>query len=663
MKKILTTFVVMMITAGFCFADELTVSLLSRRKVKTRPLVYERQIPSSRNIEENKKTEKLEKPEKIEKVEKIEKLDKVEREIAEIPSVFKEYKKSPQEVEFGSTRNWINAINPNSWNNRAGAGFPGGRGANQLVVYTPDYGYKTGTNEYGAEAIVEGNIVTELSGADSHIPKNGVVISGHGQAKKWINSALTVGTKVYIDKYTNMIYTYTTSDSFLFESEKKISEAEQILDYYRNSSSDYNWKLPYSYISDAKEYLKKAEKNPREVQKYSRLAIDSANDALKSALPYKSTELKGIWLRPTETSETRIIETVNRIQQAGIDNIFLETYFHGKTIFPSKVMSEYGLTPQYETFQGIDPLKIYIREAHKRRMKIHVWFETFYVGNENPNSNSKSILAVYPSWGNKTKKDINSEGPSKSTSEHNGYFLDPSNPEVQEFLGKLAEEIITVYRPDGINIDYIRYPNSVGSNDNSNWGYTDVARNDFLAIYGTDPAQIKRNTQEAADWNAYRIEQVSNMVKKFGQIGRKNNVYVSAVIFPDRQAALNTKFQDWKTWSARGYLNGITPLFLTCDCKTANKMMTDVINSKAYNTDFYAGLFVTFMGGADEDLIRQIHEARKVNAKGVIIFDYAHLNNKYIETLSKGVFSRQSPFSQQQKYQEQEKRKGWKLFN
>ena len=128
------------------------------------------------------------------------------------------------------------------------------------------------------------------------------------------------------------------------------------------------------------------------------------------------------------------------------------------------------------------------------------------------------------------------------------------------------------------------------------------------------------------------------MVKKIGNLGRANKVYVTAVIFPDRESAYNRKYQDWRTWSVRNYIDGITPLFLTCDSKTANKMMTDVVLEKSALTDFYAGLFVTFMGGADEDLIRQIHESRKVNAKGVILFDYAHLSDKYINTLSAGVF-------------------------
>lgn len=458
----------MLIANLACHADELTTVLTARREIKTQPLILNTKPQENDYIEVNL-------PEEI------------------LPPIYKPYQPSKGEVVFSYTKNLINAIDPTALTNRTGSYLPGARGINQLVIYTPNYGTRTNTNEFGAEAVVEGNTVTELSGADSFIPKDGLVISGHGKAKTWMNSAIKVGTKIYIDKTSNHIYTYTTSESYIFESEKKISEAEQMLEYYRTTSPDYNWKVPYSYINDAKNYLKKARRNPDEVQKYSQAAIEASNDALKSVVPYKNGELKGIWLRPTEKTEDDIKASLDKLKCAGIDNIFIETYYHGKTIFPSKTMQAYGFTPQYEQFAGIDPLEIWIREAHKRGMKVHTWFETFYAGNQNPDSNPQSILAMNPSWGNKIKKDADLTLPSRSASEHNGYFLDPANPYVQDFITKLLEEIATRYKPDGINLDYIRYPNCISSNESANWGYTEYARNDFFMIYGVDPITLKKN--------------------------------------------------------------------------------------------------------------------------------------------------------------------------
>ena len=587
-----------------------------------------------------------------------------------IPPAFKPYEPSKDEVVFSHTKAWINSIDPNAYTNRTGSYLPGSRGINQLVIYTPAYGIRTNTNEFGAEAVVEGNTVTELSGADSFIPPNGVVISGHGKAKTWINQSIKVGTKIYIDQDANIVYTYTTSASYLFESEKKIAEAQQMIDFYKASVPDYNWRVPNSYINDAKNYLKKAQKNPDEVQKYSKLAIEAANDALKSVIPYKSNELKGVWIRPTEKTPEDITATINRIKKAGINDIFLESYFHGKTIFPSETMKAYGFTVQNDQFAGFDPLAIWIKEAHKRNMKVHIWFETFYAGPQNPKDNPQSILGRNPAWGNKTKKDADYLEASKSTSEHNGYFVDPANPQVQDFLYKLIDEIITRYKPDGINLDYIRYPNCVAVNEASSWGYTTVARDEFKQMYGVDPVDIKVTDALWPVWCGYRRAKVTDMVRKVGKLGRQKHTYITAVIFPDGQAALDKKQQDWKTWSQNNYLDGFTPLFLTCDSKMANSMMQDVLKSKAPKTDFYAGLFVTFMSGSEEDLIRQIHEARKLNANGVIIFDYAHLSDKYVKALSTSVFAQhyslkimpQDKKSQQvynQKKEPVKKKKSW----
>lgn len=553
-----------------------------------------------------------------------------------------ELNNNSNEIIFSQKVYPISSIDPTILTNMSGSYYPGLRGANQLIIYTPAYGLRTNTNEFGSEAIVEGNIVTSLSGADSIIPQNGLVISGHGSAKQWMNQNIVLGSKVYVNKDTKTLTVYVTSDSFLYGAREKIKEAQDIISYYKDKSYLYDYKKPCVYIDKAQEYLKKAEKEPKEVQKYSSLAIESANSALTYSIPYEKNELKGVWIRPTETSDSQIISTIDKIKAAGINEIFLETYFHGKTIFPSKTMEKYQFINQNEKFVGFDPLRTWVNEAHKRGMKVHIWFETFYVGNQSPKDNPHSILAVRPDWGNKTKRSFDSLSPVPSLSEHGGYFIDPANPQVQAFLEELITEIICEYKPDGINLDYIRYPQSIAakytSYDLSNWGYTDYARSEFKCKYGKDPLDIQYSDPTWELWDKYRQDKVTSFVLRISQLTKANQLQLTTVIFPDRQKALETKQQDWRTWSALNYVDGFTPLLLTCDAKTAATMMQDVIKNKNSSTALYSGLFITFMGGSNEDLLRQIHEARKLDAKGVIIFDYAHLEDRFVNTLTSSVF-------------------------
>ncbi len=556
-------------------------------------------------------------------------------------SPYFEYIPSANEQVYQKSTYKYNALDPTIRNNIAGSGYPGMRGANQLVIYTSSHGISTNTNEFGAEAIIIGNTVTSLSGADSLIPTNGIVISAHGRAKTWLNQNVHVGTKIYIDTDAKTITALTTSESYIFAAKEKIEEALTMVHYYQHNSYNYNAKPTKELISNAKRNLKKAQRSSFAAKEFASLAMQNANDAIATAIPYKSNELKGIWIRPTSNTEAGIIAAIDKLQTAGINNIFLETYFHGKTIFPSETMKSYGFTEQNEAFVEIDPLEIWIREAHKRNIKVNIWFEAFYIGNK-PQVGT-SILAVKPEWSNINFKNADAEGPVQSVSEHNGYFLDPANPEVQSFLTELVKEIITKYQPDGFNFDYCRYPQSIASRYagyvQSNWGYTKYAREEFKMIYGQDPIDLSYGTNFWNEWDNYRRDKITLFLSKASKLCRENRILVTAVVFPNRTMALETKQQDWSTWSDNNYVDAFTPLYLTCDAKTIKVMIFDMLKDMSPRTKLYAGLFVTFMNGSSEDLIRQIHETRKLNLGGIILFDYAHLQDKYIKTLTKSVFS------------------------
>lgn len=521
--------------------------------------------------------------------------------------------------------------------------YPGLRGPNQLIVYTPSFGLRTGTNEYGTEAIVENNMVVRLNGADSIIPLNGFVISGHGKSKNWILKNIQIGSKVYIDYANNSIKVYLTPESLLFAAKEKQKDVKNVIAYYNMLDRNYNNKKAIDCINNSDDLLKRAEKRPEKTQSYITEAMQSLEDAMKNAIPYYHNEMKGIWIRPVETTPSDIEKTIKRIHNAGITDIFLETYFHGKTIYPSKYLQEKGVTSQREEFVGFDPLDIWIKEAHKRNMKVHIWFETFYLGNENPKLNKNNVLNVYPTWVNKRRIHFDSIEPVPSLSEHNGYFLDPANIQVQAYLKGILNEIITKYKPDGINLDYIRYPQTVDSSYSNyaetNWGYTQFARNDFKEIYGIDPINIEYGTGDWELWAQYRQNKISQFVSGIRDITKNSNIKLTTVIFPDLQKSKITKMQDWRVWSMNNYVDGFTPLLLTGDKNTANLLMKDVKRNTSISTNIYPGIFVTFMGGTIEDLLLQIHTTREYKTKGQILFDYAHLDDKYVEALTTRVFN------------------------
>jgi uncharacterized lipoprotein YddW (UPF0748 family) len=306
-------------------------------------------------------------------------------------------------------------------------------------------------------------------------------------------------------------------------------------------------------------------------------------------------------------------------------------------------MQAYGIKAQRPEFEGWDPLQVWINEAHKRDMKIQIWFQTFYVGNENISANPKHILSVYPQWANYQKKNSLNNKPMPSISEHNGYFLDPANFDVQKFLTAMLTEIVTDYDIDGLNIDYIRYPKSLTTKFpgylDSTWGYTVFARNEFKNSYGKDPIELESTDPLMAKWIAYRQDKVTDFVSKLRSIvGTKKNIMISTVIFPGQQDTAATKLQNWPLWAQKGYIDAFTPLIMTSDRYMAGNSVREIRSLAGNNVCILSGLFEPFTSGNPADLIGQIASVRQEGVSGIILFDNAHLGDDFITALSARIF-------------------------
>lgn len=78
--------------------------------------------------------------------------------------------------------------------------FDRGRRADELIIFTSDFGTHTLTNEWGQEAAVVDGVVVAMRGYGTsqlfEIPENGFVISVHGAARYWYEANISIGAEI-----------------------------------------------------------------------------------------------------------------------------------------------------------------------------------------------------------------------------------------------------------------------------------------------------------------------------------------------------------------------------------------------------------------------------------------------------------------------------------
>lgn len=544
---------------------------------------------------------------------------------------------------FQRTTAVVDAVNPSPLTNPKGSGFPGYRGGNQLVLYDAGYGATTtGTNEFGYEVTVRNGIVTDHEGSNSSIPSDGFVLSGHGRGKNWLIGNVPIGARVDLPEGAREVTSRVDFETYEYQLNRKLAESPC-------KSPEKSRKIGTCHMVERARH--DAEKLYAEGQADAATglmtqALEDLNRFIWTQYPaFPASAIKAAWHRPVEKNAAEVGQTLERLKKAGLNTVFLETYFHGYTIFPSETYRAYGLPAQNPKFAGVDLLKIWVSEAHARGMQVHPWFQTFYAGT-NAYLPPGPILAKYPEWTNVqySSLDLSKRAQVKLTSstlELGGYFLDPANPEVQNFLTQLAEEIVTRYEVDGLQLDYIRYPASFPSDrfsyHKTTWGYTPIARAEFQAQYGIDPIDLdpRKDTVLWQDWGNYKAANVNRFVQRVSarlhQL--RPNLKVSAAIFPEQEAALAQKHQDWRLWANSGWVDFLAPMTLTSAVKVVERDTDYVLKTVNYKVPVYAGVFGPFNNNTAETLLEQIDAARKAGAGGFSIFDTAHLTGRMLQAL------------------------------
>jgi uncharacterized lipoprotein YddW (UPF0748 family) len=293
-------------------------------------------------------------------------------------------------------------------------------------------------------------------------------------------------------------------------------------------------------------------------------------------------EIRSVWLdRGTIVkagNEAELAKIFDKLAQAGINTIFLETINASYPIYPSQIAPQ-----QNPLIRDWDPLASAVKLAHARGMELHAWVWVFAAGNSAHNQLINAspdylgpVLAANPDWANYDNKgNIIPIGQTKP-------FFDPANPQVREYLLKLYTEIATRYQVDGIHLDYIRYPFQdpfVGRT----YGYGKAAREQFQQQTGIDPLDISPSQRELwQKWTAFRTQQVDSFVSELSKMLRqkRKNLILSVAVFPLPEYERMQKIQQhWEVWARRGDIDLIVPMTYALDTPRFQRLAQPWINS------------------------------------------------------------------------------------
>ena len=187
--------------------------------------------------------------------------------------------------------------------------------------------------------------------------------------------------------------------------------------------------------------------------------VQAQDTALPCRTPQPKHEVRAVWLttiggldwphsyaqsaRSIERQKQELRHTLDRLQQAGINTVLLQTRIRATTIYPSPTEPWDGcLSGVPGKSPGYDALQFAIDECHSRGMELHAWVVALPVGKWD-GAGCRALRRRCP----KLIKKIGPDG-----------FMNPELPGTADYLAALCADIARRYDIDGMHLDYIRYP-------------------------------------------------------------------------------------------------------------------------------------------------------------------------------------------------------------
>ncbi|MGV8963106.1 MAG: glycoside hydrolase family 10 protein [Candidatus Saccharimonadaceae bacterium] len=173
-----------------------------------------------------------------------------------------------------------------------------------------------------------------------------------------------------------------------------------------------------------------------------------------------ATEVRAVWLTTNygldwpknrtdvDIQKKELINMLDELKKYNFNTVFFQARTRGEVLYQSKIEPMSSIIAKAKFGQSkFDPLAFAIEECHKRGLSCHAWIVTYPLGG------NKHVQGL----GNNS---VTRKKPSIAMKYKNEWFLDPGNPQTNDYLLSIVNEIVENFDIDGIQFDYIRYPDN-----------------------------------------------------------------------------------------------------------------------------------------------------------------------------------------------------------
>jgi uncharacterized lipoprotein YddW (UPF0748 family) len=279
--------------------------------------------------------------------------------------------------------------------------------------------------------------------------------------------------------------------------------------------------------------------------------------------PPVAREFRGVWVAtvenidwpsrpglPTDKQKSELIAIFDKCVELNLNAVIFQIRTQADAFYPSK------LEPWSEFISGrmgeapkpfYDPLEFAVREAHRRGLQLHVWFNPYRVrvpgakGPASPDHASVAHANIVRKYGKYL-------------------WFDPGEPAAEDYFIAVLNDVVKRYDIDGVHIDDYFYPYQVKDTEGKVVPFPDE---ESYARAKSKGEKLGRD-----DW---RRQNVDHLVRRMYEEVKKEKPWVLVGISPfgiwrpgnppgivglDQY---NTLYADARRWEQEGWLDYLTP--------------------------------------------------------------------------------------------------------